>query len=132
MAPALASGAALDRARSATPAVALVDEESAASFTGRSLEALRQAGCTGAMLWCYGDYPKSLWNDPPLSAAPWERWFGLWRADGSPKPAVAAVTSFANSPRVVPPEAPWIDIDRDEFAERPSEHLRRLYRGVSS
>ena len=131
-APALASGAALDRARSTTPAVQLLDEESAASFTGRALEALRRSGCMGAMLWCYGDYPESLWKDPPLDAAPWERWFGLWRADESPKPAVAAVTSFANSLRVVAPEAPWIDIDRDEFSKNPSEHLRRLYKGVRS
>jgi hypothetical protein len=67
-------------------------------------------------------------DDPPLDAATWERWFGLWRVDGSPKPAVAEVTSFENLRRVPPPDVPWIDIDQEEFSTRPHEHLRRLYR----
>ena len=127
-APALRAGAALDGARSAAPGTPLLDEESAASFTARSLEALRRSGCSGAMLWCYADYDEDLWNDPPLDAATWERWFGLWRADGSPKPAVAEVTSFEKLRRVPPADAEWIDIDPDEFLRRPHEHLRRLYR----
>jgi len=126
--PALHAGTALDQARSATPHTPLLDEESAATFTRRALEALRRFGCSGAMLWCYRDYAEALWNDPPLDAATWERWFGLWRIDGSPKPAVAEVTSFENLRRAPPPDVPWIDIDQEEFSTRPHEHLRRLYR----
>ncbi len=70
------------------------------------------------------------WNDPPLDAATWERWFGLWRVDGSPKPAVAEVTSFENLRQAPRPDVPWIDIDQEEFSTRPHEHLRRLYRRV--
>ena len=126
--PALRVGAALDQARSATPGVRLLDEESAATFTRRALEALRRFGCSGAMLWCYRDYAEALWNDAPLDVATWERWFGLWRVDGSPKPAVAVVASLENHRRVPPPDVPWIDIDQEEFSTRPHEHLRRLYR----
>jgi hypothetical protein len=80
------------------------------------------------MLWCYGDYAEPLWTDPPLDEATWERWFGLWRADGSPKPAVREVTSFERIGRVSPqPGFPWINIDRKEFYTRPYEHLCRLY-----
>jgi len=127
-APALRTGSALDEARSASPNTPLLDEASAATFTRRALEGLRQSGCSGAMLWCYRDYAEALWNDPPLEVATWERWFGLWRADGSRKPAVCEVTSFDNRRRLPPPDVPWIDIDREEFQTRPHEHLRRLYR----
>jgi hypothetical protein len=47
----------------ATP---LVDEDAAATYTARALEALRRAGCLGAMLWCYSDYDPALWQSPPL------------------------------------------------------------------
>jgi endo-1,4-beta-mannosidase len=126
-APALRAGTIVDQARSATPHTPLLDEESAASFTRRSLEALRRVGCSGAMLWCYRDYAEAVWNDPPLDAATWERWFGLWRADGSSKPAVAEVSSFENRRRAAPPDVGWIDIDQQEFWSAPREQLRRLY-----
>jgi endo-1,4-beta-mannosidase len=126
-APAVRAGTALDQATLATPHTALLDEASAATFTRRSLEALRRSGCSGAMLWCYGDYAEALWNDPPLDKAPWEQWFGLWRVDGSPKPAVTELASFDDLRRVPPPEVRWIDIDPEEFWKRPHEHLRRWW-----
>jgi endo-1,4-beta-mannosidase len=127
-APAIRVGRTLDSARSTMRRTALLDEESAAGFTRWSLEALRRCGCTGAMLWCYADYAEALWSEPPLDAAAWERWFGLWRSDGSAKPAVAEVTSFAKARRALAPEAPWIDVAPDEFSIHPRKHLRRLYR----
>jgi hypothetical protein len=105
-----------------------LDEGEAAAFTRRALEALRRCGCSGAMLWCDGDYAETLWNEPPLDVATWERWFGLWRVDGSAKPAVAEVTAFENLRRAAPANVPWIDIDHEEFSARPREHLPRLYR----
>ncbi len=127
-APALRAGALLDQARFASPQTTLLDEDSAASFTRRALDALQRAGFLGAMLWCYGDYAEPLWTDPPLDEASWERWFGLWRADGSAKPGVTEVTPFKQIGRASPPQGfPWIDIDRKEFYTRPYEHLCRLY-----
>lgn len=107
----------------------LVDEDAAAAYTARALEALRRAGCLGAMLWCYSDYSAALWKNPPLDRARHERTFGLWRVDGSPKPSVAAVAAFAGAERCQVAQADlWIDIEPDEFWLDPSRQLRRLYR----
>lgn len=107
----------------------LVEEDAAAAYTARALEALRRAGCLGALLWCYSDYDPALWESPPFDLAPHERSFGLWRADGSPKPAVAAIAAFVGAERCTAGHADaWIDIDRDQFRLDPSVQLPRLYR----
>lgn len=107
----------------------LVEEDAAAAYTARALEALRCAGCLGAMLWCYSDYDAALWESPPLDLAPHERTFGLWRVDGSPKPSVAAVEAFVGAERCPAGHADaWIDIDREEFILTPRAQLPRLYR----
>jgi len=107
----------------------LIEEEAAAAYTERALVALHLAGCAGAMLWCYTDYDPAIWEQPPLDLAIHERSFGLWRADGSPKPSVAAVAAFAGALRVESPDdQTWIDIEPDEFFRDPRSHLTRLYR----
>ena len=107
----------------------LVGEEAGAAYTARALEGLRRAGCLGALLWCYSDYDPALWESPPFDLAPHERSFGLWRADGSPKPAVAAVAAFVGAARCTAAHADaWIDIDRHEFRLDPRAQLPRLYR----
>jgi endo-1,4-beta-mannosidase len=107
----------------------LVDEQTAAAYTGRALLALREAGCIGAMLWCYTDYDPSIWETPPLDLAVHERFFGLWRADGSPKPAVTAVTDLVGAARLDSSrDDEWIDVDTEEFSLDPRQHLPRLYR----
>ena len=105
----------------------LVEEEAAASYTARVLEGLRRAGCAGAMLWCFTDYARETWTDPPLDEAAHERSFGLWRADGSPKPALTAVGAAAGGTRSTSASDGWIDIDPDRFWRRPRAELRRLY-----
>ena len=80
------------------------------------------------MLWCYADYDPATWSDPPLDEAVHERSFGLWRADGSAKPAVDVVGAFAGTTRSAPPEpSGWIDIDPDRYWRRPGIELPRLY-----
>jgi len=107
----------------------LVDEDAAAAYTARALEALRRAGCLGAMLWCYSDYSPALWESPPLDRARHERTFGLWRVDGSAKPSVAVLEAFVGAERCASGDRePWIDIEPDEFWLDPSRQLRRLYR----
>ncbi len=128
-APALRAGKELKEALRTAPASTLLDEESAASYTRRALEALRESGFLGAMLWCYADYAEDLWGDPPLDEAAHERWFGLWRADGSPKPALAEIRPFKGARPAPSKRVPgWIDVDPEEFYARPHEHLHRLYR----
>jgi endo-1,4-beta-mannosidase len=106
----------------------LVSEASAAAYTGRCLDALREAGCTGALLWCFSDYDEALERLPPLDLATHERSFGLWRADGSPKPALDEVTRRVGAEVLPPPAAGWLDIDPEAFRFSPREQLIRLYR----
>jgi endo-1,4-beta-mannosidase len=109
--------------------VRLLNEYEAAAFIRRSLEHLHRFGFPGGMLWCYGDYSETLWTEPPFDEAVHERFFGLWRADGSPKPAVAEIGMFNAGPRREPADdLEWIDVTVDEFYLNPRENLSRLYR----
>jgi len=118
-----------DPHKQSAAATPLVEEEAAAAYTTAALEGLRRAGCPGAFLWCYSDYDPALWPYPPFDLAPHERTFGLWRVDGSPKPAVAAIAAFVGAERSTAGHADaWIDIDRDEFLLDPGAQLPRLYR----
>ena len=117
-----------DETTVADPRSMLVDEAAAADYTGRALEGLRRAGAIGAMLWCANDYVSAIWEEPPFDEAAHERSFGLWRSDGSPKPAVSVATAncgFAISPP--PRDRPWIDIEPDEFYTTDGSQLARLY-----
>lgn len=106
----------------------LVEEEAAAAYTHRALVELQRAGCTGAMLWCYSDYRPAIWSNPPLDEAVHERFFGLWRADGSAKPSVSSAAMFSGANRRdVPGSYEWIDIEPDAFWQDPAKNLFRLY-----
>ena len=115
------------------PGSMLVEEDVAARYTDRALSALRSAGATGAMLWCYSDYSPTIWHDPPLDEAIHERAFGLWRADGSAKPSVAALASHRElEPVEITGDHRWLDIEPDEFYLGGGSHLPRLYRRYRS
>ena len=105
----------------------LVSEEDAAQYTRAVLPGIQEAGATGAMLWCYADYDPATWSKPPLDLSVHERSFGLWRADGSAKPSVAQVSAFAGRSRLPAPDQEWIDIEPQEYWQRPSLQLPRLY-----
>jgi endo-1,4-beta-mannosidase len=118
---------------------ALVDEAAAASYVARGLRALEGAGAMGAMIWCYTDYPASIWDAPPLDLAPHERSFGVFRADGSEKPAASAVRSFtadlAERFPSLAPDSPvqttdpklFLDLDPADFYRAPKDTLARLF-----
>ena len=87
------------------------------------------AGCLGALLWCFADYAPALHGHPPFDEARHERSFGLWRADGSPKPAVAEITRRAGRVRQsAPADLSWLNIDMEEFLADRKQQLSRLYR----
>jgi endo-1,4-beta-mannosidase len=107
----------------------LVGEDAAAAYTGRGLDGLRRVGCLGALVWCFADYVPALHRRPPFDEARHERSFGLWRSDGSPKPAVVEITRRAGRLRRPPPEElSWLDLDVGEFLADRTRHLPRLYR----
>lgn len=106
----------------------LVDEAAAADYAGRALNGLRRAGAIGAMLWCANDYASAIWEEPPLDEASHERSFGLWRSDGSPKPAVSVVAAQCGFGISAPPaDRRWIDIEPGEFYTSDGSHIARLY-----
>lgn len=110
------------------PARTTQDEDAADLFTGEALDALYDAGAMGALLWCYTDYPYGIWELPPLDVAPHERFFGLWHADGTPKPAQRHLARYRGVERRRPAGAPsWIDVDPSRFYEAPLDTCRRLY-----
>jgi endo-1,4-beta-mannosidase len=111
------------------PSTALqVSEDDAAAYTGDVLDRLHDQGVIGALLWCFADYTTELHASPPFDLATHERSFGVWRADGTQKPAVAEITARAN--RMSAPMArarPWLDVTVDEFTADRRHHLVRLY-----
>ena len=107
----------------------LLTENESADYIGSALSLLNRYGQIGGFLWCFADYSQKLWQLPPLDQAAHERFFGLWRADGSRKPATDVVAAFAGTARREQHENfEWIDISPDSFYEAPGENLRRLYR----
>jgi endo-1,4-beta-mannosidase len=110
------------------PTALQVREDQAAAYTGAVLDALRAGGAIGALLWCYSDYHRDLYDDAPLDLAVHERTFGLWRADGEPKPAVVEITRRRGQSSESPDRTrPWLDITVDEFTSDRRGHLVRLY-----
>ncbi len=102
------------------------DEAVADGYVAEVLDALHGAGTTGAMLWCWADYERATWTHPPLDVVPHERFFGLIRADGSPKPAARHLSRYRGARRAAP-RAPRFEADPTRFYESPLENLRAMY-----
>jgi endo-1,4-beta-mannosidase len=104
-------------------------EEDAAAYYAAVLDGLHRTGCLGAFAWCFGDYAEHLWDRPPCDLQKHERFFGLYRADGSLKPMGRVVRDFAASaPTVRPAEHPLaLPMTTDEFYADPERLLPRLY-----
>lgn len=104
------------------------DEDAADVYVAEALDALYDVGTTGAMLWCYADYAPEIWDRPPLDRAPHERFFGLWRAGGSPKPAVRHLGRYVGvERRPAVRDIDWADIPRERYWDDPAVNLRRMY-----
>ena len=110
----------------------LVSEAEAAAYVRRGLSALWESGTSGAMLWCFADYCSSLFGGPPFAQAPHERYFGMFRSDGTAKPAVDELRAFARqrlhqlqTPRVAP--SSFIDLCTEDYYDAPERHLPRLF-----
>jgi endo-1,4-beta-mannosidase len=104
-------------------------EEDAAAYYAAVLESLLRGGCLGAFAWCFGDYAEQLWDRPPCDLQAHERFFGLYRADGSLKPMGRTVRDFAaTAPKIREPERPMrLGLTPDEFYADPERHLPALY-----
>jgi endo-1,4-beta-mannosidase len=105
-----------------------VDERLAAEYTGSVIDALWTQGAMGAVVWCFSDYATPLFAGAPLDLSVHERAFGLWRADGAPKPAVAEVSARSDRRRSTASSLSWFDIGPEEFYADRDAQLARLYR----
>jgi endo-1,4-beta-mannosidase len=104
-------------------------EDEAAAYYADVLDRLHRGGALGAFAWCFGDYAEALWDRPPCDLQAHERFFGLYRADGTLKPMGAAVREFAaRAPLIQAPErALDIGMTADAFYADPEAHLPELY-----
>ncbi|MFC1890650.1 hypothetical protein ACFL4G_12930 [Thermodesulfobacteriota bacterium] len=82
----------------------------------------------GALAWCLNDFAVDTWDRPPLDRNVFDRFFGLFRDDGTPKEAALALSGPGELERVDPdPDPPWIDIDAEGYWADPSAAFERLY-----
>jgi endo-1,4-beta-mannosidase len=104
-------------------------DEDAAGYYARVLPRLHRMGCLGAFAWCFGDYDPILWDKPPCDVVLHERFFGLFRANGHPKPAALAVQQFARTNPVVQPcERPiLLGCTPDTYYADPWPRMKSLY-----
>ena len=111
----------------------LLEETVARDYLELAFATVHAAGAVGGLVWCYGDYAERIWSEPPLDAAPHERHFGLWRADGRPKPGASILARWSGRERTVPRAPAWSgDLDPSRFYDAPRETLERLYGAASS
>ena len=108
----------------------MASEDEFAEFIALTLPKLQACGATGAMLWCFADYIPELWDLPPCNNYHHERFFGLVRSDGSPKPHAKVVRDFAaTQPQIQPiPEHARFNVDPAAFYKNPASFLASLYR----
>lgn len=111
----------------------LFDDIQGAAFYQAALAELRREedSFLGAFAWCANDYARTLWDSPPLGESEHERFFGLFRADGSAKPTLNPWIDLRHSTLAASPDPPrgvgWIDTTPERFWQAPHGELRRLY-----
>lgn len=105
-----------------------MDEDDAADYCLDALDGMRRAGLMGGLVWCLNDFAEEAWARPPLDRNVFDRFFGLFRDDGSPKAAAVGLTEMGEGERVdTDSDPPWIDIDAEEYWADPSAAFERLY-----
>ncbi|MDQ7029117.1 MAG: hypothetical protein Q9O62_04740 [Ardenticatenia bacterium] len=89
-----------------------VEEEEQAAWAAEMVLLARRLGVSELYWWTWSDYDRQLWHHPPLNVAPAERTMGLVRADGTPKPALAAIQEALRQPVVPAPPDERLDPNR--------------------
>ncbi len=110
-----------------TETLFLVNEDEAAQFSERAISYLQRFSLIGGFWKSFGDYHPSIWNRPPLDRNLPERYFGLLRHDGSPKPAAAVFKSADTELGEAEPSIDWLDMSEEDYYKNPTTNLSRLY-----
>jgi hypothetical protein len=108
--------------------VDMISEGDAGEYYRNVFELLIAHGFPGAFAWYFSDYEPALWDVFPLDDLVHERYFGLFRFNGSAKEATKLIPMLDRRRGKREPRSDWIDIKPDEYYGRPGEHLERLYR----
>ena len=105
-------------------------QDDAATYYRGVLDGLHRSGSLGAFAWCFGDYAEHLWDRPPCDLQAHERFFGLYRADGTLKPMGEELRRFAaTSPTVREAERiVELSVSADAYYADPEQYLPALYR----
>jgi len=106
----------------------LAEEGQVEDFYQKSLDLLKGHGMKGALARSFGDYDSSLWDQPPLDDRVAERFCGLFRRDGSAKPAARLIREYPRERAPGKISRDWVDIRPEEYYENPRAQLPRLYR----
>lgn len=99
----------------------------------RTMKHLQSYRFMGAMAWCFADYSPEIWTFPPLDQNVHERHFGLFRHDGTAKPALQAFNHQRAEncyDETVNPEALLNcleQIGRDNYYLDPATNIRSLF-----
>lgn len=104
-------------------------EDDAAEYYAGVLPRLQRVGGLGAFAWCFPDYHQSLWGWPPCDFQAHERFFGLWRPDGSLKPMGKAVADFARGKPTVrrAERTVALPVSADEYYREPGRYTGEMY-----
>jgi endo-1,4-beta-mannosidase len=104
-------------------------ESEAAEYYAGVLPRLHRMGALGAFCWCFPDYDPSLWDKPPCNRYLHERFFGLWRADGTLKPMGKVVADFIKTqPKMRAAEkVVTLPVSVDEYYKDPAGYQRGMY-----
>lgn len=107
----------------------IASEEQAAAYYQAVLDKLHRVGALGAFAWGFMSYDPSIWDREPCNRQIHERFFGLWRSDGTLRPMGQVVGRFARArPVVRPPERTVrLDVTPDTYYRDPLHHQKRLY-----
>lgn len=104
----------------------IVKEEDAYKFYERLFKKLKSYPFIGTLIWCYCDYSKNLWDEPPFAENIHGRFFGIFREDKSPKPFANIIKSFGSDGKEnISTE--WINIEPSDYYKEPLNHIKRLY-----
>jgi hypothetical protein len=105
-----------------------VKEAEAERYLENSLELLKGHGIKGALARSFFDYDSSLWDRPPLENGMAERYGGLFRVDGSAKPAARMIRDYPRERKVPELSWDWVDIRPEDYSHNPQAQISRLYR----
>ena len=108
--------------------VGLIEEGDAETFIEKTLGLLKENGVKGVLGRSFSDYDSSLWDKPPLDERVAERFCGLFRRDGSAKPAARLIREYPREMSAREISWDWVDIRPEEYWEDPRRHRPSLYR----